>query len=93
MYSLKYGTIPVVRATGGLDDSIQEYHADNEEGNGFKFEDYSARALLNAARRAIKVYDSKSSWDQLVQNAMAADFSWDRSAREYLTLYQKIAGL
>jgi starch synthase len=93
MYSLKYGTIPVVRATGGLDDSIQEYHADNGEGNGFKFEDYSARALLNAARRAIKVYDSKSSWDQLVQNAMAADFSWDRSAREYLTLYQKIAGL
>jgi len=93
MYSLKYGTIPLVRATGGLDDSIQEFHTDRGEGNGFKFEDYSARALLDAARRAIKVYDKKSSWDRLIQNAMAADFSWDRSAREYLTLYQKIAGL
>jgi starch synthase len=93
MYSLKYGTIPLVRATGGLDDSIQEFHTDRGEGNGFKFEDYSARALLDAARRAIKVYDKKSTWDRLIQNAMAADFSWDRSAREYLTLYQKIAGL
>jgi starch synthase len=93
MYSLKYGTIPLVRATGGLDDSIQEFHPDNGEGNGFKFEDYSTRALLDAARRAIEVYDNKSSWERLVQNAMAADFSWDRSAREYRTLYQKIAGL
>jgi len=93
MYSLKYGTIPLVRATGGLDDSVQEFHTDRGEGNGFKFEDYSARALLDAARRAIKVYDKKSSWDRLIQKAMAADFSWDRSAREYLTLYQKIAGL
>jgi starch synthase len=93
MYSFKYGTIPLVRATGGLDDSVREFHADNGQGNGFKFEDYSARALLDAVRRAIKAYDHKPSWDRLVQNAMAEDFSWDRSAREYLSLFKKIAGL
>jgi starch synthase len=93
MYSLKYGTIPLVRATGGLDDSIQEFHPDSGEGNGFKFEDYSTRALLDAARKAIKVYNDKRSWNKLIQNAMAADFSWDRSAREYRTLYQNIVGL
>jgi starch synthase len=93
MYSFKYGTIPLVRATGGLDDSVREFHADNGQGNGFKFEDYSARALLDVVRRAIKAYDHKLSWDRLVQNAMAEDFSWDRSAREYLSLFKKIAGL
>jgi len=92
MYSLKYGTIPVVRATGGLDDSIREFQADLGDGNGFKFEDYSARALLDAVRRSIKVYNDVPSWDRLVQNAMAEDFSWDRSARQYLALYRKIAG-
>jgi len=92
MYSLKYGTIPIVRATGGLDDSIREFQVSRGVGNGFKFEDYSARALLDAVRRAIKVYDDKPSWDRLIQNAMAEDFSWDRSAREYIALYQKIAG-
>jgi starch synthase len=91
MYSLKYGTIPIVRATGGLDDSIQEFHPENGQGNGFKFKDYTPGALSNAARTALKVYAKKESWNVLLQNAMASDFSWERSAGEYLALYQKIS--
>ncbi len=91
MYSLKYGTIPIVRATGGLDDSIQEFHPENGRGNGFKFKDYTPGALSNAARTALKVYAKKESWNVLLQNAMASDFSWERSAGEYLALYQKIS--
>ncbi len=91
MYSLKYGTIPVVRATGGLDDSVQEFRPESQEGNGFKFDAYSAPALLEAASQAIKVYGHKSSWNALIQNAMALDFSWDRASAEYLSLYRKIS--
>ncbi|MFZ2055576.1 MAG: glycogen synthase GlgA [Candidatus Aminicenantales bacterium] len=90
MYSLRYGTIPVVRATGGLDDTIQEYDSAQGTGNGFKFEDYSASALLSSLQKAISIYRQKNRWRPLVQKAMACDFSWDRSAREYLRLYQKL---
>jgi starch synthase len=90
MYSLRYGTIPVVRATGGLDDTIQEYDAAAGTGNGFKFREYSPSALLAALQRAVSVYRQKDRWKQLIQRAMACDFSWDVSAREYLRLYQKL---
>jgi starch synthase len=93
MYSLRYGTVPVVRATGGLDDTIQEYDADQRSGNGFKFKDYSASALLSSLRKAIFVYRQKDRWRQLAQMAMAYDFSWEKSAREYLRLYQMLASL
>ena len=92
MYSLKYGTIPIVRATGGLDDSIQEFHPGSRRGDGFKFWDYSADALLKAVRTAVKVYTDKPAWNALIQNAMASDFSWEKSAGQYLALYKKIAG-
>jgi starch synthase len=92
MYSLRYGTIPVVRATGGLDDTIQEYDPAGGGGNGFKFPEYSSAALLASLRKAINVYQRKEPWRQLLRRAMACDFSWEVSAREYLRLYQRISG-
>ena len=92
MYSLRYGTIPVVRATGGLDDTIQEYDAAGGTGNGFKFEEYSSDALLDSLQKAISAYHRKERWRLLIQKAMACDFSWEISAREYLRLYQRISG-
>ncbi len=91
MYSLRYGTIPVVRATGGLDDTIQEFDPDSLAGNGFKFVEYEKTALVDAVRRAVAVYRDKEKWQVLVQNAMACDFSWEKSAAAYLRLYGKIA--
>jgi len=90
MYSLRYGTVPVVRATGGLDDTIQEYDSVRGTGNGFKFEEYSSAALISSLQKAIGAYQSKKRWRQLVQQAMACDFSWDVSAREYVRLYQRL---
>jgi len=91
MYSLKYGTIPVVRATGGLEDTIQEYNTTAMTGNGFKFSDYTAEALIGAVKKAVGIYRLPGRWRGLIQNAMGCDFSWDRSAREYIRLYQKIS--
>ena len=90
MYSLKYGTIPIVRATGGLKDTIQEFDPDTGKGNGFVFSSYEVRDLLGAVDRALELFPRRTQWRTLVKNAMAADFSWDRSARIYLDLYQKL---
>ncbi len=90
MYALKYGTVPVVRATGGLDDTIRDFDFRARTGNGFKFSEASADELVAALRRALGVYAQKDLWRGLVGNAMAADFSWTRSAGEYLKLYQAI---
>jgi starch synthase len=91
MYAMKYGTVPVVRATGGLDDSVQEFDARTGRGNGFKFEAAAAGPLVDTARRAIAAFGRPDEWRVLVGNAMAADFSWNRSAAAYLDLYEKIA--
>ncbi len=90
MYSLRYGTIPVVRATGGLDDTIQEYDSVQGTGNGFKFKEYSSSALISSLQKAISVYRQKGRWRKLIHRAMANDFSWEKSAREYLRLYQRL---
>jgi len=92
MYSLKYGAIPIVRATGGLDDTIEDYNPLAGSGNGFKFSAYSGATLLEAVKRAIAVYCNKRAWRQLTLAAMACDFSWSRPAREYLALYRRLAG-
>lgn len=89
MYSLKYGTIPVVRATGGLDDTIEEFDPKTKSGNGFKFYDYTPEALLDAMERAIAVYRKKPLWTALQKNAFSSDFSWDRSAGEYEKMYEE----
>jgi len=90
MYSLRYGTIPVVRATGGLDDSIQEFDPAHRSGNGFKFGPPTTAALLDSFRKALVLYENKDLWSRLIRNAMAADFSWERAARYYLELYRVI---
>ena len=89
MISLRYGTIPVVRATGGLAETITDYDSDNEQGNGFTFNQFSSVEMLDAIERALKVYhDKPDEWDKLVVRALEADFSWDRSAKKYEDLYK-----
>jgi len=87
MYSLKYGTIPIVRATGGLDDTIKEFNPETEKGNGFKFAEYSSKALIENIKKALVVYQNKELWLKLVKNAMKEDFSWERSALKYQEIY------
>jgi starch synthase len=89
LYSMKYGTIPVVRGVGGLEDTIVDYTLTPDEGTGFKFYDYSKTAMLDALERGLKVYQSQGEWRALMGRCMAADFSWERSAQEYLELYKK----
>lgn len=91
IYSLRYGTIPIVRGTGGLDDTIEDYNPATGAGNGFKFGAYSAQVLLETVKRAVAVYHHKQGWRRLIANAMAGDFSWKESAAEYFALYRKLA--
>ena len=91
IYSLKYGTIPVVRKTGGLADTVKNWNRKeklNSRANGFVFEEYSGEALLEAVEEAIAVFKQKLTWRTLQKNGMKADFSWDESAKEYLELYK-----
>jgi starch synthase len=88
IYSLRYGTVPVVRATGGLDDTIEPYDARSGRGTGFKFQEYSGEAMLRAVQEALAVYRDKAAWRRLQTNGMAMDYSWKASAAEYSRLYQ-----
>jgi 1,4-alpha-glucan branching enzyme len=90
LYSLKYGTIPIVRATGGLKDSVEDFNPETGEGTGFQFEALQASALLEAVDRALRAFRNKEQWAALMRNGMTADFSWDRPAHEYLALYQRL---
>ena len=89
IYSLRYGTIPVVRATGGLEDTISEFDSETGAGTGFKFKPYTAAALLECLDRALGLYGTPD-WPAIRRNAMLADFSWDRSAQAYLDLYRRM---
>ena len=91
LYSLRYGTIPVVRATGGLKDSVVPFDEATGQGTGFRFEDYSSEALVQAVDRALDCYRRPDAWRRLMANAMAQDFSMDRTAAEYAALYAKLA--
>ena len=90
MYSMRYGTVPIVRAVGGLVDSVRPYNARNGQGTGFLFSDYSPAALRDAILRAIVAYQQPRSWRRLQINGMKKDFSWDRSAAEYLKVYKRV---
>jgi len=81
--------VPIVRATGGLDDTIQDFNPAKDEGNGFKFKEYSVPALRNAIQRALQAYRDSAVWEKLMLRGMSADFSWGRSAAEYLNVYQE----
>ena len=89
LISMRYGTIPVVRRTGGLADTVQDYDPNTGNGTGFCFHDEWPPALTSAVRRALGVYYDKDNWRRLVLNAMKADFSWANSAREYVNLYRR----
>jgi starch synthase len=88
IYSLRYGTVPIVRATGGLDDTIQNFAPRTHNGTGFKFEKYDGEALLDCIRAALKTYLDFKAWQALQANGMAKDFSWKASAAAYVTLYE-----
>jgi starch synthase len=89
MYSLKYGTVPIVRATGGLDDTIEPWDPRTGKGTGFKFLEYSGEQLLSTVRQALQAFQDQSSWQILMRNGMSKDFSWNASAREYARVYER----
>ncbi len=91
IYSLRYATVPIVRATGGLDDTIEPYDPRTGQGTGFKFEAYNGEALLVAVRQALAVFRDAGAWRQLQVRGMAKDFSWQASASEYARLYEAAA--
>ncbi|MCX6924503.1 MAG: glycogen/starch synthase [Verrucomicrobia bacterium] len=89
MYGLRYGTIPIVRATGGLDDTVIDVREDAGKSNGIKFSEYSATALAKGIRKALALYAESEVFNRFRANAMAADFSWDRTVGEYVKVYEK----
>jgi len=89
IYSLKYGTVPVVRATGGLDDTVETYNPSTGKGNGFKFSEYTGEAMMGAVRKALATYRTPEDWARLTANGMRQDFSWDASAAQYIQLYKR----
>ena len=90
IYSLKYGTVPVVRATGGLDDTIESYDPSTGRGTGFKFEEYDSAALLGAIRQALAIFGNEpATWRRIQTNGMAKNFSWQASGIEYARLYEQ----
>jgi starch synthase len=90
MYSLRYGTVPVVRAVGGLVDTVRPYNPRNGQGTGFLFSEYHPAAMLEALGSALAAYPNKKVWTRLQKNGMRADFSWDRSAGEYVKMYRRL---
>jgi len=91
MYALRYGTVPLVRAVGGLDDSIDDVSEGG--GNGFKFKEATAQALVATLRRALELFSDRAAWRDLVEFAMSQDFSWEYPARQYEAVYREIAAL
>jgi starch synthase len=89
MISMRYGSVPIVRSTGGLADTVEEYDPTTGQGNGFAFDEYSEEALLAAVKRAVETYRHKDTWRTLMERGMRADFSWRASARKYVELYHK----
>jgi starch synthase len=90
MYSLMYGTVPLVRETGGLADTVVKFNEKTEEGNGFVFKAYESAALLKELTRAAKIFQDKKLWQKIMKNGMRSDFSWDSSAKKYIELYKTI---
>ena len=88
MIALRYGTVPIVRETGGLRDSITD--SGDGEGNGFTFKTYNAHDMLDAIRRSLSAYGDKKHWDMLVKRAIECDFSWGKSANEYIRMYKQM---
>ncbi len=90
MIASRYGTVPVVRETGGLYDTIKPYNTEDKTGNGITFKTYNAHDMYDAVRRAVELYSNKRQWKALRTNAMSADFSWSASAKKYLEMYENL---
>ena len=90
IYSLKYGTIPIVRKTGGLADTVEFYNWETQEGTGFVFDYYNSESLFWAIQHAIGTFSNKSSWKKLMIRGMQKDFSWDRQISKYIDLYYSL---
>jgi starch synthase len=89
MYSLRYGTVPIVRRVGGLADTVRDFTPRSLRSNGFVFDDYTSEALLATLRRALAVFPDRRRWRALQIAGMGLDYSWDRAAREYVTIYER----
>ena len=92
LIAMRYGTIPVARATGGLVDTVIPYNKSTQEGNGFLFPDYNAHDMMYTVKKALTLFRDFNSWKALMQNAMNTDYSWARSAKEYKALYERLIG-
>ena len=88
MEAMRYGCVPIVRKTGGLADSVDDFNPEKEEGTGFVFEKYDPFSLTIAVIRASELYRQKKEWEKLMKRAMAKDFSWEKSAAEYVKLFE-----
>lgn len=93
LIALRYGTLPVVRETGGLKDTVLSYNKYTGQGNGFTFANYNAHDMLYTIKRALGMFYDKPVWNQIIQNAMKSDYSWQESAKRYMELYKKLAGI
>ncbi len=93
MYSMRYGTVPIVRATGGLDDTVQQFDPASGTGTGFKFQPYTGGAFLEKIREALYFYGRPETWQQIQRNGMLVDNSWSAAARRYIELYQELMKL
>lgn len=92
LFALRYGTIPIVRETGGLKDTVKALNEFTDEGNGFSFTNYNAHDMLFTIKRALSFYSKPDVWSRLVKKAICSDYSWDRSAEKYIEIYNKIIG-
>jgi starch synthase len=92
MYSLMYGTVPIVRETGGLADTVDRYNEKKDTGNGFAFKSYDAKALVSEVKRAVKIFQNKNKWQKIMKTGMKSNFSWLNSSKNYVDLYKKIVG-
>jgi starch synthase len=90
MIAMRYGTVPVVRSTGGLKDTVKDYSAATHQGTGFVFAGYTSQELLAAIERALDLYQEPKKWHTIISRIMHEDFSWHSSAEQYLRLYQKL---
>ena len=92
MYSLRYGTVPLVRRTGGLADTVQQYQRATREGTGIVFDEFTPSAFTRALNAALALYREPDHWRQLVRNGMQCDFSWTRQGGLYVALYERLLG-
>ena len=90
LIAMKYGCVPIVRETGGLNDTVDSYNETMKTGNGFTFANYNAHDMLSTIERALSFYTVKDQWSQIIRNAMTSDTSWLKSAKEYTKLYLQL---